>query len=171
MDNDNIVNWDKDGVSVARLVAAIRVKMNSLMVPQMMTVLESLFAISALKSGPDAAFEAQMPRQVAFVWISTAAFRAEKWRPVLRFLQSLPDWNIHCKEYSEIYTLSSFHSCKRTCTQTREALGANETSGYTYSESCHKSGRSHHTDFSFRRQISLSLSFVSMPDFYVTSPL
>jgi len=78
-------------VSVACLVAAIRVEVNSLVVPQMMTMLESLLAVWALKSGPDTALEAQVPRQVAFVRVGTATFRTEKRRPFLRVLQSLPD--------------------------------------------------------------------------------
>lgn len=81
----------KDDVSVARFIAAIRVEVDPLVVPQVMTVLESLLAIPALKSWPDTAFEAQMPRQVALVRVSAAAFRAEKRRPVLRVLQSLPN--------------------------------------------------------------------------------
>lgn len=84
-------------VSVTRLVAAIRVEVDPLVVPQVMTVLESLLAIPALKSGPDAALEAQMPRQVALVRVSAAAFRAKKRRPVLRVLQSLPNCNIRRK--------------------------------------------------------------------------
>jgi len=54
-------------------------------------MLESLLAVWALKSGPDTALEAQVPRQVAFVRVGTATFRTEKRRPFLRVLQSLPD--------------------------------------------------------------------------------
>lgn len=79
------------------LVATICVVMDFLMVSQVVTVLESLLAIPALKSGPDAALEAQMPRQVTLVRVSAAAFRTKKWWPVLRILHSLPNCNIRRK--------------------------------------------------------------------------
>jgi len=119
----------------------------------MVTVLESLLAIPALKSGPDTALEAQMPHQVALVRVSAAAFRATKRRPVLHVLQSLPNCNIRRKGYNKTYTQSLPLSFSLSLSlslvfagermQTREALrrlnDANENTEHTYSESCRRS--------------------------------
>lgn len=55
-------NWDEGNISIARLVITVRIEMDSLVVPQMVTMFEPFLAIRTLKSRPDTAFEAQMPR-------------------------------------------------------------------------------------------------------------